>query len=180
MPPSIPSTFLTLPNVGLGGDSSFIGFTFEGFDAITSLPLKYRVAAQREYTAAMKESMRLLLIDLIPRMPVDLGGAIGSLKPEMVSPTLPWLIGQVGSDLEYMGNLEFGRAAGSTMPPINAIDVWAERKTGESGLGFVIARSIGRHGIEGHHMFEKTYDKMLPKVQEVFDAALDRVLAESI
>jgi len=43
--------------------------------------------------------------------------------------------------------VEMGRRAGARMPPVAVIAAWCGRKLGDSTLGFIVARAIGRRGI---------------------------------
>ena len=51
--------------------------------------------------------------------------------------------------------LDQGRRPGAPPPPSDVIESWARRRIGQSGLGFVIARSIGRRGIKPRRFFRK-------------------------
>lgn len=43
--------------------------------------------------------------------------------------------------------VELGRRPGGRPPPFSLIEAWAVRRLGKSGLGWTIARAIGRRGI---------------------------------
>jgi len=80
-------------------------------------------------------------------------------------------------------SLEHGRRPGK-MPPRGPIELWVARKLGIGGpegrsVAFLIARSIGRRGTKGAHMFSKGADvarasaaKRMPALR----AAIGRVL----
>ena len=77
---------------------------------------------------------------------------------------------------EYWKNISYGRKPGSRMPPIEAIKNWIEYKkilprpiqlkSGKTvlpsteQLAFVIARSIGKNGIEARPIARETVDQL--------------------
>lgn len=69
---------------------------------------------------------------------------------------------------QYASVVEWGRRPGRKAPPILVIAEWAKRK-GITAPAFVIARSIGRKGIPGKHMFEKAFNSGRTKVKRIFE-----------
>lgn len=89
--------------------------------------------------------------------------------------------------------VETGRRPGARMPPAEALILWVRQKlstgigaaatvTGKSGkpqrsrgkagsaeraLAFVVARSIGRKGFPGVHMFERAFQEQQQNVQQI-------------
>jgi hypothetical protein len=71
----------------------------------------------------------------------------------------------------YAGVIEYGRRAGSTPPPVEAIARWAQRRfrmpyDRARGLAFGIAKRIGRRGLKGRHIL--TSPAMTMRLEEMF------------
>ncbi len=87
------------------------------------------------------------------------GGLRGRIFSEMRgTPASP--IGIVSAPSEYAEVVEEGRRPGQRMPPSSALVTWVEKKLGvpeehAAGVAFVIARSIGKRGFAGAHMFRE-------------------------
>lgn len=65
------------------------------------------------------------------------------------------------NDAPYAGIIEFGRRAGARQPPVSALIPWIRRKLRLSpkeaaSAAFAIAREIGRKGIKGRMIMQKT------------------------
>jgi len=84
------------------------------------------------------------------------------------------VVGRVGSRVEYAIYQEIGRRPGK-MPPIAPIEEWA-RRHGMAGMGFVIARAIGRRGLKGKRFLERAAKEKAEQVARTFERALDRLL----
>ncbi len=65
------------------------------------------------------------------------------------------VVGIVGNPLVYAEVIERGRRPGARMPPPDALRTWVARKMGPEASAFVVARSIGRKGIEAREMLKK-------------------------
>lgn len=53
----------------------------------------------------------------------------------------------VGNIAGHERYVEFGRRPNNTMPPVDVIEEWAQRKLGVVGAGWAIARKIAQQGI---------------------------------
>lgn len=76
--------------------------------------------------------------------------------------------GTVSSDKEYAPVVEYGRRPGRRPPPRDRILEWMVLKglePSESGA-YLIARKIGRDGIEGKHPFQKGVENAMPEVEQ--------------
>lgn len=80
--------------------------------------------------------------------------------------------GVVAVDERYGGAVEFGRKPGK-MPPIDAIERWAQLKLSTSGLGFVIARKIGRKGTKANPFVKPAYESSADQVLGYFQKAVE-------
>lgn len=69
---------------------------------------------------------------------------------------------QVYTDLTYAAPAEFGRAPGRP-PPVAAMEEFARRHGLPEGIGFVLARAIGRKGTRGLHFMKKGADAIEAK-----------------
>lgn len=128
--------------------------------------------ATRRARAAMDESLGYLQTEVRQRMPVDTGLSRGSVMTDLRGRALSELYGVVASPLEHIGTLEHGRRPGAAMPPVAPIEAWA-RRHGLGGLGFVIARAIGRRGLPAHHMFRDAAQKGAAVVGRIFRRHLE-------
>lgn len=86
-------------------------------------------------------------------MPIHQGRLLGSIADE-VQGIGGRIVGSVGTDVEYGPAVEYGRPPGS-WPDIEAITRWAKLKLGDEGAGYMVARSIFRHGTKGYFMFAR-------------------------
>lgn len=80
----------------------------------------------------------------------------------------------------YAGVIEYGRRAGATPPPVEAIARWAQRRfrmpyDRARGLAFGIAKRIGRRGLKGR--FILTSPEMQSRLAEMFVEELRSELA---
>lgn len=80
--------------------------------------------------------------------------------------------GEVVVGEEYGGAVEFGRRPGKP-PPYKALERWAQLKLGQKGLGFVIARKIGKEGTKPKPFLEPAFrdngDYVLGQFKEAAD-----------
>lgn len=119
---------------------------------------------------------------VVPLTPVN-SGALRQSWGTKVTTFGPVIIGEVSSPLAYAPVMEFGRRPGQTQPPTAPIALWIERKGIASGdeaeaLAYVIARSIGRRGIEGRKMLTRTLDRLEPVIDEWFRSLPQQVIRE--
>ena len=130
-------------------------------------------ALDRVLRAAMVQSLARLQAEVVTRTPVDLGTARNDIQTSIEGFGAD-LVGRVGGHMEYLPTLEEGRRPGAKPPPFESLIPWVQRhpaapqsfltKTGrrsrrkapsDRSRAFLIARAIGEHGTEGHHMFEE-------------------------
>jgi hypothetical protein len=88
----------------------------------------------------------------------------------------PRIFGIVGTPIEYASVMERGRTAGARMPPPDAIATWVARKLGPDVSPFVVARSIGRKGIEGREMLLHAIDDTRPAWTGVIRASVRQMV----
>jgi hypothetical protein len=82
----------------------------------------------------------------------------------------------LASGVEHGAVIEHGRKS-TAFPPVDEIEDWAMEKTGQEGLGFVIARAIaGRTPLSnnpnsrtGWHMMEKTKQEKEKEVVQIMN-----------
>ncbi len=84
---------------------------------------------------------------------------------------------ELGSPARHVGVLERGRRRGARRPPADALELWVRRKLGITdrkearGVAFVIARAIGKRGMDAIEMFEQAADDSEREIQAIFDRA---------
>lgn len=88
--------------------------------------------------------------------------------------------GEVFTMLAYGEVMDLGRRPGAKPPPSNKLELWVRRKLGISDakeikrVAYVVARSIGKKGIKGHHFFGKALKAAERNLTKVANAALRR------
>lgn len=115
-------------------------------------------------------------------------GVSGDARRSIKSETIPMSSGpilirsKVGSKIKgpQMPTIEHGRKAGARMPPPTALSLWVQRVLGITGpqikrVAFVVARSIGRRGIKGVHMFREGWKAGKPVVNRYMQQGLAEV-----
>ena len=123
----------------------------------------------RRANAAMAESLAYLQNEVVKNTPSNFGLLRNSIQPSIHGTTLADLRGTLaptGPSTHYAYYVEEGRRPGK-FPPRAPIELWAQRKLGDAGLWFVVARKIARRGIEGKHMFRDAKDrgqKIIPAI----------------
>lgn len=117
-----------------------------------------------EVKALMVTSLDLMNQLVVKYTPVGATAALrGSISDFMEGTPETTLMGHVVHGVLYGDVVEVGRQPGK-MPPPGAIELWVVRKLGLSGeeatsAAFAIARSIGRRGTRGAHMFRKAFNE---------------------
>ena len=112
--------------------------------------------------SGMEEALAYMKGLVQGKTPVDTGLLRGSIFTEIRGTMLDFhgVVAPGPAVKEYASVMELGRRPGARMPPVDAIVRWVIRKQIASGgsarsVAFLIARSIGRKGIRGRHMFEE-------------------------
>lgn len=82
--------------------------------------------------------------------------------------------GVMGVGEKYGAYVEYGTKP--HFPPVAPIERWAKTKLGVSGLGFLIARKIGRFGTKAQPYVEPAWTVGVPYVQKQFIEAIDTVV----
>jgi len=85
--------------------------------------------------------------------------------------------GRVGTNLQYAPVVEFGRSAGATMPPPDALTGWLARHGMDASAAFVVARSIGRRGIRARPYLMPALEKNRADITREMTAVLQRISA---
>ena len=157
--------------------------------ALAGLARAWREAPElvaEEMTTAMREATLLLEREVRERTPIGIGGggglagSIGAHDPEVVPGE--GVVGMVGTSLRYAAPVEFGRRPGQRMPPVRALQDWAEVRLGVSdeesrGVAWAIARRIAVEGTEGAHMFRDGLAATAGAVEGILARGLDRITA---
>ena len=136
-------------------------------------------ARMRLLLAAMDAHTGLIWGAVVPFTPVGVTSLLrGAWHSEVVA-TAGSVIGIVGNPLLYAEVIERGRRPGAPMPPPDALRTWVERKMGPEVSAFVVARSIGRKGIEGRQMLRKAVTLTTPPAQRLWAGVVSRLLENS-
>lgn len=127
----------------------------------------------------MRQSLDVAEAQIASRTPVNSGTLRAGISTEMHG-TSTNLQGIVLNPVMYALPVEDGRKPGK-MPPVEAIQLWVIRKgigpRGDSrSTAFVIARSIGRRGTKGAHMFKNGFDAALPTIKRIWERVPGRIV----
>lgn len=139
-----------------------------------------------EMTTAIREASLLVEREVRERTPIGIGGggglagSIGARDPEVVPGE--GVVGVVGTSLRYAVPVELGRRPGQRMPPVRALQDWAEIRLGVSaeesrGVAWAIARKIAIEGTDGAHMFRAGLAASAGAVERIVVHGLDRITA---
>lgn len=104
------------------------------------------------------------------RVPVDRGTLRASIHTAFSDNGMAVVVGPPESMQAIV--MEKGRRAGSRMPPVNVIELWALRHGYPRGMGFVIARSIARKGIKGRGYMEQARVVAYQRLEQLLDEML--------
>ena len=126
---------------------------------------------EQESQRAMQQAVDILTRQVVARTPVDRGIHRNSIQNEVR--TGPFVTGIVMSPLASTPAVEFGRKPGR-MPPSDVIELWA-RRHGMAGLGYVIARAIGRRGTKGAFMFKKGLEASKTSIDAIWQRLPQRL-----
>ena len=113
-------------------------------------------AGARDGLYEVLEELKLIVRE---NTPYDTGEASGTLYIEVNGTTVQDLEGIVASPEEYFINLEYGRRAGSRMPPSAPIEEWAYRHGMGLSAVFPLRRAIARRGIPARHMMRNALNQ---------------------
>lgn len=129
--------------------------------------------------AAMDAHTGLIWGAVVPLTPVGISSALRGAWGTTVRQIGQSIVGIVGNPLIYSEVIERGRRPGAPPPPVESIRTWVERKMGPEVSAYVVARSIGRKGIEGRRMLEKAVRLVAPSAQRLWGATVSRLLEGS-
>lgn len=136
-------------------------------------------ARARQLETAMVAHTGLIWGAVVPLTPVGVTSALRGAWGTEVRMFGQTLIGIVGNPLIHSEVIERGRRAGAPPPPAEAIRTWVERKMGPEVSAFVVARSIGRKGIQARRMLETAVRLSRPAAERIWGATVSRLLGSS-
>lgn len=151
--------------------------TFDDMDArLSAMP----AVMERELRAALNASLLLIEADARQGVAHDTGRLAGSISSQISGSGLN-LEGRVGPSVRYGASVEFGRRAGSKMPPVDALMGWVSRHPRGRGSrrqqAFALARSIQRRGIRARPFLVPAFKKNEAAIGRLFSRAGARVIA---
>lgn len=140
--------------------------------------------AQEEALRTTTEVDLLLQGELMQKLPKGAGGLhgageVGSLfhEEQVLS---DGVLGMVATPQPYAEYVETGTRAHK--PPIQPLIDWVVAKLGyhdkeAKGVAFAIRNKIGTRGTDPQPVWQQTYNRMLPTIQQKLEAMLDRIAA---
>jgi len=102
----------------------------------------------------------------------------GSLRRSVQVNQATWDKGVVGVGEKYGSVVEAGRRPGGKMPPVKAIERWAEIKLNAKGAGFVIAKKIQRQGTKAQPFVEPAFRSEAQYVVDQFGIAANMIMSQ--
>jgi|3_EtaG_2_1085321.scaffolds.fasta_scaffold52373_2 hypothetical protein len=142
---------------------------------------------QKAFTSAMHQAVLLLETESARGTPVGVGDSpTGHLRVSITSEvrgTSANIRGVVGSPANYGLAVELGSKA--HWPPRGVLVRWAQLKLGLSAkqaerIEFVLRRAISRRGTPAVQMFDKAFQRSVPRIDRLMRQALERVARRSI
>lgn len=167
-----------------------LDIALEGMEDVIADVDEFPQSVGRELSVAMEKSLDLLKGQVKVRTPVNTGKLADAINHGITS-QFPNLVGFVGAPpgVPYAIVIEKGRKPG-TMPPVDAIALWAVRKLGLSpeeaeSAAWGIAKNIQKRGFSpkfkvgptGAKMFEKGLEASEPHINQLFNNAIARSVA---
>lgn len=151
----------------------------------------------------MEKTTTFTVSKIVPGVPVGVSARLkNSIGSEVKTEGIGSVVGKVGSSLkdeEYPAVMEFGRRPGAKMPPPDALVRWvhvkglagtysikSHRRQGgkkrqadeDLAVAWMIARAIGRKGIQGRSYMKKGLEKAKPSVPKFFKFEMDELMKE--
>lgn len=126
----------------------------------------------------MAEALGFIETQVRKRTPQGVGGSTSGLRASIFGEVQesPGLFrGVVSSPFPHAIVIEEGRQPGQRMPPPSALIPWVGRfldiEEGQTveGVAFLVAKSIGRKGFEGKHMFAEGFAASRSEVTRIFE-----------
>jgi|CXWL01.1.fsa_nt_gi hypothetical protein len=150
---------------------------------ITKRPTVHPEELSRLVRAAFEGAVPLIEMKVRDHTPEGVLGESG-LKGSIFSQLRAqpaFMVSLTSSNLPHAAPVEFGRRAGSAMPPVTALIKWVEKfislKQGDTakGVAFAIARYMAQRGSRswrssppGARMFERGAEASWPLVERIF------------
>lgn len=113
---------------------------------------------QKLFYAIGLEIVNELKMKLIENKSIDTSAGISGIRFRVEGDSI------IVSMPEHLKYVEFGRLPGK-MPPVEALEGWAERKLGDKDLAWPIAIKIEKEGIEPRPFIRPTLDKVPEIIQ---------------
>lgn len=137
---------------------------------------------QRELLRAVTEADLLVQGELQQTLPMGAGGRhgaglVGGVHHEE-SLVAEGVLGMVSESQPYGEYVEVGTKPHK--PPIQPLMDWIEAVIGlrdkdAKSMAFAIRNTIGKRGTHAQRTWQNTYNKLLPKIQQLLTDAVDRV-----
>ena len=133
-------------------------------------------------TRALTPGLAVFATEVKKEARSDTGTARSRVGSEITRTAGSEIIGKVGisgsdaTEVPYGPYaLEYGRLPGR-MPPPEKLEEWAIRKQLGPGLGFIIARAIGRRGVKAPHTLSNAVKNKTGEALKKFEEGIDREL----
>lgn len=130
----------------------------------------------KKITEAIRKSTVVIKQNIARKAPVFDGTLKKSIDSRVIKMRGEVGISERASKYGYVQ--EYGRRAGSRMPPVNALKRWAIAKTGDEDMAFPIARSIARKGTKPQPFFKPGVEQSMSDVNRYLEEAALHIVNE--
>ncbi|MBU0691547.1 HK97 gp10 family phage protein [bacterium] len=132
--------------------------------------------ANRELEKTMQDAAFLVHSAVIPKTPHASGTLRSSIQPAEPIVLHNSITGAVSTSLPYAPYVEYGSKP--HWAPIGPLLLWAQRKHHDPRIAYIAQKAIAKRGTKAWHMFRDGLAESKARAQQLFDAAVERILAK--
>ena len=149
-------------------------YTLEGFD----LPAPIVLADFPEALRRINQRASLIVLQEARTNAFqfhDTGALTRSIEARVSDLTVTVEVPLVQPTSAYANVMELGRHADRHPPPVSAIQGWVRRHGIPAEAAYVVARAIGRRGIQGRLYMRRAFEALEHQMPEIIDFVLDQM-----
>lgn len=158
----------------MGKNDGSISVTLTGDASVKAALQQLGAVGAKHARRAVLETALALQGDAKKLAPVD----TGALRASIAWRAHGDYAAEVYTDKLYAAAVEYGRSAGSTMPPTDALDGWLRRHGIDPEASFAVRRAIGERGIPARPFLMPAFEGQKGPFQQRMKQALKAATAE--